>query len=112
MKKYIASRAPCPVGRASRLLGDRWVILILREAFLGAHRFEQFMGRLPISRAALSSRLAMLVEAGVLERDPPTGSRARYNLTPAGDELRPMFTEMWRWGKKHLFRPGEFTPGY
>ncbi|WP_114521284.1 helix-turn-helix domain-containing protein [Altererythrobacter sp. ZODW24] len=112
MKKYTASRAPCPVGRASRLLGDRWVILILREAFLGADRFEQFMDRLPISRAALTSRLAILVEAEVLQRDPAEGRRARYALTAAGDELRPMFTEMWRWGEKHLFEPGEYSPDF
>ncbi len=112
MKKYIVSHAPCPVGRASRLLGDRWVILILREAFLGADRFEQFIERLPISRAALTSRLAILVEAGVLKRDPPKGHRARYALTQAGDGLRPMFTEMWRWGEKHLFEQGEYSPEF
>ena len=55
MRKYVASTAPCPIGRASRVLGDRWVLLILREAFLGVERFEDFMKRLPISRAALVS---------------------------------------------------------
>ena len=57
MKSYVPSRAPCPVGRASRVIGDRWALLILREAFLGVDRFEDFMVRLPISRAARASRL-------------------------------------------------------
>ena len=60
MKTYQPSRSPCPIGRASRVLGDRWVLLILREGFLGAERFEEFVERLGINRAALSSRLAIL----------------------------------------------------
>ncbi|NJS15823.1 MAG: helix-turn-helix transcriptional regulator, partial [Sphingopyxis sp.] len=83
MKAYTPSRSPCPVGRASRLLGDRWVLLILREAFLGVERFEDFIDRLDISRAALASRLGWMVDAGVLERVPPDAKRAAYRLTEA-----------------------------
>src|SRR3546814_20424233 len=87
MKDYTPSRSPCPVGRASRLLGDRWVLLILREAFLGIDRFEDFMSRLDISRAALTSRLGWMVAPGVHERVPPPAKRAGYRLAQAGAAL-------------------------
>ena len=107
MKSYQPSRAPCPIGRAARLLGDRWTILILREAFLGVDRFDDFVDRLSINRAALTSRLQILQEAGLIERDPPTGKRARYVLTESGRGLVPLFGEMSRWSSEHLFAQGE-----
>jgi len=107
MKRYEASRSPCPIGRASRVLGDRWVLLILRESFLGIMRFEDFMSRLPISRAALSSRLTMMVEAGLLMRDPPGAKRASYRLTEAGTALGPSLDAIAQWGAAHLFDGNE-----
>lgn len=107
MKDYVPSRSPCAVGRASRLLGDRWVLLILREAFLGIDRFEDFLGRLDISRAALTSRLGWMVAAGVLERVPPEGKRAAYRLTDAGQALRPAYDAIKAWGDEWLPRGGE-----
>ncbi|ABC64593.1 winged helix-turn-helix transcriptional regulator [Erythrobacter litoralis] len=106
MKTYEPSRSPCPIGRASRVLGDRWALLVMREAFLGAERFEDFIQRLPISRAALTSRLGMLVDAGVLERDPPAARRAAYRLTSAGRDLVPVYAAMAEWSEKHLFPEG------
>lgn len=82
-------------------------MLILREAFLGAQRFEDFMARLPISRAALTSRLAILREAGLLMRDPPEGRRAIYRLTESGKALEPAFAELAKWSGEHLFAEGE-----
>ena len=102
MKQFEPSRSPCPVGRASRILGDRWVILILREAFLGATRFEEFLPNTGINRAALTTRLSALVDYGILERDPPTGRRAVYRLTEAGHELAPMMGAIREWGGKWL----------
>ena len=102
MKAYIPSRAPCPIGRASRVLGDRWAMLILREAFLGVEHFEQFLDRLAISRAALSSRLAILVAAGLFERVPPAGKRAAYRLTEAGRALGPTYEAIKAWGDAWL----------
>ncbi len=104
MKTYLPSRSPCAVGRASRLLGDRWVLLILREAFLGFDRFEDFIERLDISRAALTSRLGWLVDAGVMERVPPDAKRARYRLTAAGQALRPTYDAIKAWGDEWLPR--------
>ncbi|MGY4398851.1 DNA-binding HxlR family transcriptional regulator [Sphingomonas sp. UYAg733] len=103
MKSYQPSRSPCPVGRASRIIGDRWALLILREAFLGAERFDQFLERLDISRAALSSRLGILVAGGVLERVPPEGKRAVYRLTDAGQALKPTYEALRAWGDAWLF---------
>jgi DNA-binding HxlR family transcriptional regulator len=105
MDRLKPSRSPCPVGRASRILGDRWVILILREAFLGATRFEEFLPNTGINRAALTSRLNALVEHGILERDPPDARRADYRLTLAGHELAPLLSAMRDWGGKWLFDP-------
>jgi DNA-binding HxlR family transcriptional regulator len=110
MKTYRPSRAPCPIGRAARLLGDRWVLLILRDALLGAERFEEFVERLDINRAALTSRLAILQEAGLMRRDPPEGKRARYILTDKGRALVPMFEQMAGWSTAHLFAEGEQVP--
>lgn len=110
MKSYKASRSPCPIYRASRVLGDRWVLLILREAFAGAERFEDFIERLRISRAALTSRLLILQEAGLMRREPPDSKRARYILTESAHALVPLYNEMAEWGTEHLFAEGE-TPG-
>jgi DNA-binding HxlR family transcriptional regulator len=110
MKTYTPSRAPCPIARAARLLGDRWLLLILRDAFLGAERFEEFVDRLGINRAALTSRLAILQEAGLMRRDPPDSKRARYILTDKARALVPMFEQMAGWSSAHLFAEGEQAP--
>ncbi len=83
------------------------MLLILREAFLGADRFEQFVDRLGINRAALTSRLTILQEAGLVEREPPEGKRARYVLTDSAYALVPLYREMAEWGSEHLFKEGE-----
>jgi DNA-binding HxlR family transcriptional regulator len=111
MKTYRPSRAPCPIARAARLLGDRWVLLILRDAFLGAERFEEFIERLGINRAALTSRLAILQEAGLMLREPPQGKRARYLLTDKARALVPLYQQLGDWGAEHLFAEGEH-PGH
>jgi DNA-binding HxlR family transcriptional regulator len=110
MKTYTPSRAPCPIARAARVLGDRWVLLILRDAFLGAERFEEFVERLGINRAALTSRLAILQEAGLMRRIPPEGKRARYVLTDKARALVPLYEQLGAWGAEHLFAEGE-SPG-
>lgn len=83
------------------------MILILREAFLGVTRFDDFMARLPISRAALSSRLRMLSDAGLMQRDPPDAKRAEYRLTPAGYALEGTFLAITQWSSQHLFAGNE-----
>ena len=85
-------------------------MLILREAFLGVAHFEDFMARLDISRAALSSRLGWLVDAGILTREPADARRAAYHLTPAGRALQPTYDAIKAWGETWLPRPGTDAP--
>src|SRR5271163_644773 len=77
------------VGRALELVGERWTLLILREAFFGVRRFSQFARNLSIPRPTLSSRLRMLVDVGLLERVPYSREpdRHEYRLTDAGRDL-------------------------
>ena len=110
MKTYQASTSPCPIHRAARVLGDRWVMLVLREAFLGADRFEDFVENLGINRAALTSRLAILQEAGLMRRDPPEGKRARYVLTQSARALAPLYRDLAHWSAEHLYDAGD-PPG-
>ena len=81
----------CSVARALEVLGERWTLLVLRDAFQGVTRFELFARRLRIAPNILAKRLATLVGAGVLERRryQERPERFEYVLTPAGKELLP-----------------------
>ncbi|WP_062437242.1 winged helix-turn-helix transcriptional regulator [Herbidospora daliensis] len=96
--------APCPIGRAVGLLGERWTLLILRNANLGTTRFDAFRAELGIADNILSNRLARLVEAGLLLRVPyREGGRTRheYRLTAAGAEVLPVLHALAVWGEEH-----------
>jgi DNA-binding HxlR family transcriptional regulator len=99
-------------GRALSLVGERWTMLILREAFFGVRRYGQFARNLGIPRPTLSLRLRKLVDAGLLERVPySTGTdRYEYRLTQAGRDLFPAVIALMRWGDKYLAETDE--PGY
>jgi DNA-binding HxlR family transcriptional regulator len=95
------------VGRALELVGERWTLLILREAFFGVRRFGRLVRNLSIPRPTLSSRLRTLVEAGLMERvlyarDP---DRHEYRLTAAGRDLFPAIVTLMRWGDAHFGDP-------
>jgi DNA-binding HxlR family transcriptional regulator len=95
------------VGRALGLVGERWTLLILREAFFGVRRFGQLARNLSIPRPTLASRLRTLVDAGVLERviytrDP---DRYEYRLTDAGRDLFGAVVALMRWGDTHMAGP-------
>ena len=96
----------CPVEKTMALLGTKSAMLILREAYYGTTRFDDFCTRVGITRAAASARLNELVEAGLLTRQPyrEPGQRAReeYVLTDSGVEFMPVVWEMFQWGRKHL----------
>jgi DNA-binding HxlR family transcriptional regulator len=101
------SEVGCPIARSLDVVGDPWVLLVLREAFTGTTRFEQFRAVLGIADNVLSRRLAQMVEAGLLRRSPyQAGNRARheYVLTDAGTDLLPVLHALARWGDRH--RPG------
>lgn len=96
----------CSIARTLDFVGDRWSLLILREAsFYGITRFEQLRTRLGISKAVLTDRLDGLVAHGILERTPyqPAGERVRheYKLTAAGSDLFPVLVALLEWGDKH-----------
>src|ERR1700733_532902 len=96
----------CPIARSLERVGEWWSILILRDAFHGLTRFDQFQRSLSIAPNMLTKRLNELVTAGLLERrlynaHPP---RYEYVLTEMGRDFRPVMIAMMAWGNRH------FTP--
>ncbi len=94
----------CSVARALGVIGDRWSPLLVREAFGGATRFEEFLDGVGASRAIVTDRLAKLVEGGVFERksyqdNPP---RHTYTLTDKGRDLLPVLLTLQAWGDRWL----------
>src|SRR5436190_11265985 len=96
----------CNLARAFELIGDRWMLLILRSALYGMRRFDDFQAELDVPRSVLSSRLAGLVDAGIMERREyrEEGQRARveYPLTKMGAQLGLPFFAMTAWGDRWL----------
>jgi DNA-binding HxlR family transcriptional regulator len=99
----------CSVGRAVSIVGQPWVILILREVSQGVRRFKDMQDHLGISRSVLSDRLDGLVANGLLElrnyREPGQRSRSAYHLTQKGRDLYPAITALRQWGDKYLADP-------
>ncbi|WP_327113298.1 helix-turn-helix transcriptional regulator [Nocardia sp. NBC_01730] len=88
------------------VLGDRWTILLIAEAFFGVHRFSDFARDIGITnRNLLTSRLRMLIDAGILTRTDHGGGRVDYRLTAAGRDLYPIVIAMMVWGDNHLIGP-------
>lgn len=101
MKDNLA--ANCPIARSLLSVGDAWSILILRDAFMGLTRFDQFRKSLGIAPTMLTSRLADLTAAGLLDKRrylerPP---RDEYVLTQAGQDFLPVLIMFGAWGRKH-----------
>jgi DNA-binding HxlR family transcriptional regulator len=94
----------CSVARSLELVGERWTLLIIRDALLGVTRFEHFLERLRIAPNVLSKRLKTLTDAGVMTRRPyqERPVRHEYLLTEAGKELLPVVLSLARWGDAHL----------
>ena len=95
---------PCSVARSLEILSDRWVFLILREAFFGEHYYDQFRSNLGIATNILSTRLKSLVDNGVLEKqsDESDARRIRYSLTAKGLDLYSVTLALIGWGDKWL----------
>jgi DNA-binding HxlR family transcriptional regulator len=96
------ARMRCPVARTMAALGERWSILLLREAFYGATRFDEFEKNLGIAPNILSARLRSLVEHGVLEKVPVAGGRHEYRLTEKGRDFFPAFVALKHWGDRWM----------
>lgn len=94
----------CSVARTLEVVGERWTLLIVRDALMGITRFDGFLNSLPIARNVLSDRLNGLVDHGVMERvqyqDRPP--RHEYLLTAKGRELMPVIVVLMEWGDRHL----------
>jgi DNA-binding HxlR family transcriptional regulator len=98
----------CAIAQSLEIIGEWWTLLILRDAFLGVRRFDDFQARLGIARNILSSRLDTLVDAGVLERRVYDAARARsdYVLTDKGRALWPVLNAIRQWGDDWVLGEG------
>lgn len=109
MQRKPLGETPCPIARTVARVADSWSVLILREAFYGVTRFDEFQQNLDIAPNMLTRRLNTLVEEGMLERrqycDRPP--RSEYILTMRGRDFRPVLLAMLAWGNKHLAPEGE-----
>ncbi|KAA2215283.1 helix-turn-helix transcriptional regulator [Pseudoroseomonas oryzae] len=100
------TRMRCPVARSMSVLGERWALLVLREAFYGTTRFDAFERNLGIAPNILSARLARLVEHGLLERVPAeSGGRHSYRLTEKGRDFFPAYVALKRWADRWMTDP-------
>ena len=102
------SEQVCSIARTLEVVGERWTLLILRDAFLGVRRFDDFQTRLEISRSVLTGRLAELVEAGLLRREPYQERPTRYDYLPTEKalDLWPSLVALAGWGSAHATPDG------
>jgi DNA-binding HxlR family transcriptional regulator len=102
--------ATCTIAAALSVLGEKWTLLVLREAFNGIRRFEDMQRRTGAPRQVLSNRLARLVDEDILRKVPyrEQGMRPRseYKLTQKGIELFPVLASLLAWGDKYAGGPG------
>jgi DNA-binding HxlR family transcriptional regulator len=99
----------CPIARSLEHVGEWWSILILRDAFVGVSRFDDFQTSLGIAPNMLTRRLKTLVESGLLEKRLYSQKPARYEyvLTKKGEDFRPVLWSLLAWGNEHFASEGE-----
>ena len=112
MKRTRFDDWPCPIARATDLIGDWWTPLVLRDLFLGNRRFDALQESLGIPRAVLAQRLDRLVTEGMVrkvayEERPP---RYEYRLTDKGRDFWGVLAAMWRWGSDWMWEDEEGGP--
>jgi DNA-binding HxlR family transcriptional regulator len=98
------TRDNCAVGNTLAIIGERWTMLVLREAFLGVRRFEQLQRNTGMARNILSDRLNTLVLNGILRKElyQKRPERHEYRLTERGLDLYPVLLTIMDWGARHL----------
>ncbi len=108
MERTSLARRPCSIARALDQLGDGWSLLILRDVFLGAHRFGELQERLGIAPNILTRRLALLTRRGLLERRTYSFKplRHEYVLTEKGEDVLPVLLVLGAWGSRWLAPDG------
>jgi len=97
----------CAIARALEVVGERWTLLLLRDALLGVRRFEDFRASLGIAANVLTARLERLVEAGLLRREPYSERPLRFEYVPTdrAEELWPVLRALRAWGARNVTRP-------
>ena len=102
--RFLYDLEHCSIRRALDVLGEKWTMLVLREAFYGLRRFDDFARALGCGRGVLSARLKTLTEAGILERreykEPDRRTRAEYRLTDKGRDLFPAILALSQWSER------------
>lgn len=109
MKWLETDTANCSVRRTLDVVGEKWSLLIVRDAFNGVRRYEEFRRHIGLSEAVLADRLRKLTAAGILRaepyREPGTRTRSEYRLTPKGRDLWPVLLALKQWGDAHAADP-------
>lgn len=102
-------RSECPVARTLEVIGDRWSLMIIRDAFDDIRRFSEFQQSLGIARNILTARLKALVEVGIFDVCPASDGSAykEYVLTEKGQEVFPIVVSLRQWGERFEFQPEE-----
>jgi len=105
-RRALVPKEACPMALASEILGDRWTLLILREAFYGVQRYDDMRSDLGAPRSMLTNRLAKLVDLGIMTRrayqEPGERVRYAYVLTKTGGDLATTFVALTQWGEEHV----------
>lgn len=105
----VLDAASCSVAAAVAAIGDRWSLLLLREAFNGVRRYDDFLRHTGCSTAVLAMRLRKLVDAGIFRKQtyhaPGERPRAEYRLTAKGVDLLPVIVGLLQWGDRHVAGP-------
>ncbi|MXV44357.1 transcriptional regulator [Saccharibacter sp. 17.LH.SD] len=109
VKREHFSAAICPISRALDHIGDRWTLLIIRDAFDGKARFTEFQSSLGIARNILTDRLRSLVENDIMYTAPTKSGSAyqEYRLTYRGKKLFPLMVALRQWGEEFLYSANE-----
>ncbi|RON63194.1 helix-turn-helix domain-containing protein [Pseudomonas fluorescens] len=108
-RQLLLAQSECPVARTLEAIGDRWVLMIIRDAFDDVRRFSEFQKRLGLAKNILTVKLKKLVELGVFEVQPASDGTAykEYVLTEMGRSVFPIVISMRQWGERFLFSKGE-----
>jgi len=104
MKHKSFAHMNCSIAQTLEIIGERWTLLILRDAFRGVSRFEDFV-QTGMSRNVLTERLKNLVEHEILEKRPVDGKSSEYLLTVKGVHLQPVLLSITHWGDKYMANP-------
>jgi DNA-binding HxlR family transcriptional regulator len=109
MKRKCLNTSKCPIARTLDVIGDWWSLLIVRDAFLGKRRFNEFQKSLGLAKNILCVRLQKLVSEGVLTTGPASDGSAyqEYRLTEKGRSLYLALVALRQWGERYLFEKGE-----